>query len=63
MTQQKNDLKKDFQKLIKIMSNMILTGVFQPRERLVELYLAKDLKVSRFWVRDAFKILETKGLI
>jgi DNA-binding GntR family transcriptional regulator len=42
---------------------MILTGGFQPRERLVELNLAKELEVSRFWVRDAFKILETKGLI
>ena len=42
---------------------MILTGVFQPRERLVELNLANDLNVSRFWIRDAIKILETKGLI
>lgn len=42
---------------------MILTGVFQPREPLVEHKLADDLDVSRFWVRDAFKILETKGLI
>lgn len=63
MTQPKKDLKEDFQKLIKRLENMILTGVFQPRERLVESDLAKDLGVSRFWVRDAFKILETKGLI
>jgi DNA-binding GntR family transcriptional regulator len=63
MTQPKKDLKEDFQKLIERLENMILTGVFQPRERLVELNLAKDLEVSRFWVRDAFKILETKGLI
>jgi DNA-binding GntR family transcriptional regulator len=59
----KKDLKEDFQKLIARMENMILTGVFQPRERLVELKLSEDLGVSRFWVRDAFKILETKGLI
>ena len=59
----KKDLKKDFQKLIERLENMILTGVFQPRERLVELNLAEDLEVSRFWVRDAFKILKTKGLI
>ncbi|UCG08424.1 MAG: GntR family transcriptional regulator, partial [Desulfobacterales bacterium] len=39
------------------------TGVFQPRERLVELKLSEKLGVSRFWIRDAFKILETKGLI
>jgi DNA-binding GntR family transcriptional regulator len=59
----KKDLKEDFQKLIERLENMILTGAFQPRERLVELNLAKELEVSRFWVRDAFKILETKGLI
>jgi DNA-binding GntR family transcriptional regulator len=59
----KKDLKEDFQKLIARMENMILTGVFQPRERLVELTLSENLGVSRFWVRDAFKILETKGLI
>lgn len=63
MTQPKKDLKADFQKLIERLENMILTGVFQPRERLVELNLAKDLEVSRFWIRDAFKILEAKGLI
>ncbi len=63
MTHPKKDLKEDFQKLIERLENMILTGGFQPRERLVELNLAKELEVSRFWVRDAFKILETKGLI
>ena len=63
MAQPKKDLKEDFQKLIERLENMILTGVFQPRERLVELNLAKELDVSRFWIRDAFKILETKGLI
>jgi len=63
MNQPKKDLKEDFQKLIQRLENMILTGVFQPRERLVELNLAKDLNVSRFWIRDAIKILETKGLI
>lgn len=59
----KKDLKADFQKLVERLENMILTGVFQPRERLVELNLAEELEVSRFWIRDAFKILETKGLI
>ncbi|MGD8520892.1 MAG: GntR family transcriptional regulator [Desulfobacterales bacterium] len=59
----RKDLKADFQELITRMENMILTGVFQPRERLVELKLSEDLGVSRFWIRDAFKILETKGLI
>ncbi len=59
----KRDLKEDFQKLIARLENMILTGVFQPRERLIEINLAKKLEVSRFWIRDAIKILETKDLI
>ncbi|UCH20296.1 MAG: GntR family transcriptional regulator [Deltaproteobacteria bacterium] len=63
MASPKKDLKKDFHNLVARLENMILTGVFQPRERLVELNLANELEVSRFWVRDAFKILETKGLI
>lgn len=63
MVSVKKDLKKDFQKLIERLENMILTGVFQPRERLIETHLAKELGVSRFWIRDAFKILETKSLI
>jgi DNA-binding GntR family transcriptional regulator len=63
MASPKKDLKEDFRKLIARLENMILTGVFQPRERLVELDLAEALNTSRFWIRDAFKILETKGLI
>lgn len=59
----KKDLKTDFDKLIVQLENMILGGVFQPRERLPELKLAEELKVSRFWIRDALKVLETKGLI
>ena len=63
MVSPKKDLKEDFQKLIARLENMILTGVFQPRERLIEVKLATDMGVSRFWIRDAFKILETRGLI
>ena len=63
MAPPKKNLKTDFQKLIERLENMILTGVFQPRERLIETRLAKELGVSRFWIRDAFKILETKSLI
>jgi DNA-binding GntR family transcriptional regulator len=59
----KKDLKEDFHKLVAQLENMILTGVLQPREHLVEINLAEKLGVSRFWIRDAFKILETKGLI
>lgn len=63
MVSPKKDLKEDFQKLIARLENMILTGAFQPRERLIEVKLAADMGVSRFWIRDAFKILETRGLI
>ena len=63
MTSPKKELKSDFQELVTRMENMILTGLLQPRERLVELKLSEELGVSRFWIRDAFKILETKGLI
>jgi DNA-binding GntR family transcriptional regulator len=63
MASPKKTLKADFQHVIERLENMILTGVFQPCERLVEQKLAETLGVSRFWVRDAFKILETKGLI
>ncbi|SFM46509.1 GntR family transcriptional regulator [Thermodesulforhabdus norvegica] len=49
--------------LVKKIENMILTGVFRPREHLVETDLASRLNVSRYAVRDALKILETKGLV
>ena len=54
---------EDFEKLLAHLENMILSGVFQPRERLLELKLAERLETSRFWIRNAFKILQTKGLI
>jgi DNA-binding GntR family transcriptional regulator len=59
----KKDLKADFNKLITQLENMILGGVLQPRQRLVEVDLAEQLGVSRFWIRDALKVLETTGLI
>lgn len=59
----KRDLKDDFPQLVKKLENMILTGVFQPRERLTEVNLAESFKVSRFWIRDALKILKTKGVV
>ena len=55
--------KTDFQKFVSRLENMILTGAFKLRERLVEATLAKMFGVSRYWVRDAFKILETKELV
>jgi DNA-binding GntR family transcriptional regulator len=63
MDVQKKNLKTEFEGLVAKLENMILTGVFQPRERLIELNLAKTLNVSRFWIRDALKILETKGIV
>jgi DNA-binding GntR family transcriptional regulator len=59
----KKDLKGDFPQLVKKLENMILTGVFQPRERLTEVNLAEAFNVSRFWIRDALKILTTKGVV
>ena len=63
MDAQKKNPKLEFENLVARLENMILTGVFQPRERLIELNLAGTLNVSRFWIRDALKILETKGLV
>jgi DNA-binding GntR family transcriptional regulator len=55
--------KTDFQKFVSRLEHMILTGAFKLRERLVEAKLAEMFGVSRYWVRDAFKILETKELV
>ena len=55
------NLKQD--KVLERFEHLILTGVFKPRERLVEIDLAQKLNVSRYWVRDALKILESKGLV
>jgi DNA-binding GntR family transcriptional regulator len=63
MDVQKKNPKLEFEGLVEKLENMILTGVFQPRERLIELHLAEMLNVSRFWIRDALKILETRGLV
>jgi DNA-binding GntR family transcriptional regulator len=53
----------DFQSFVSRIENMILTGTFKPRERLIEAALSEMLGVSRYAVRDAFKVLETKGLV
>jgi len=59
----RKDVKRDFQKLVSKLENMILTGIFKPRERLVEAALSQMFNVSRYWIRDALKILETKGVV
>ena len=63
MVQKKRDYKKDFPCLISRLENMIIVGAFLPKERLVEAALAERMGVSRAWIRDALKILETKGLV
>ncbi|MCE5283789.1 MAG: GntR family transcriptional regulator [Deltaproteobacteria bacterium] len=55
--------KIDFQNFVSRIENMILTGAFKPRERLIEASLSEMFGVSRYSVRDAFKVLETKGLV
>ena len=55
--------RQSFQHFVSRLENMILTGGFKPRERLVEANLSRMFGVSRYWVRDAFKILETKELV
>jgi DNA-binding GntR family transcriptional regulator len=56
-------LKMDPQNFASRIENMILTGAFKPRERLIESALSDMFEVSRYLVRDTFKILETKGLV
>lgn len=59
----KLNFKHDFPRLISRLENMIILGAFLPKERLVEADLAKKMEVSRAWIRDALKNLETKGLV
>lgn len=63
MKKNKLDYKHDFPQLISKLENMIIIGVFLPKERLVEANLAQRMGVSRAWIRDSLKILETKGLV
>ena len=63
MKKHKPNYKQDFPELIRKLENMIIIGAFMPKERLIEADLAQQLSVSRAWIRDALKILETKGLV
>ncbi|MEW5912706.1 MAG: GntR family transcriptional regulator [Thermodesulfobacteriota bacterium] len=60
---QKKRVHTDFPRFVEDLENRILTGGFKPREHLVEAKLSRMFAVSRYWVRDAFKILEGKGLV
>ena len=63
MNTKKANYKRDFPQLIARLENLIIIGAFLPKERLVEADLAQRLGSSRAWIRDALKILETKGLV
>jgi GntR family transcriptional regulator of vanillate catabolism len=49
--------------LVLKLREMILTGKFQPGERLAELRVAADLGVSRTPVRSALEVLAREGLV
>ena len=55
--------KKEYEKLLQKLEKLILTNVFKPRQRLVESEVATMLAVSRTWVRDALKELNSRGLV
>jgi DNA-binding GntR family transcriptional regulator len=55
--------KMDFNSFVSQLENIILIGTFKPRERLTEASLSEKFGVSRYLVRNAFKVLETKGLV
>ena len=63
MPRPRKNKKEEFQQLLTKLENMILIGMFQPRERLIEIDLAEKLGVQRNWIRDALKILESRGLV
>ena len=62
MPKNKKD-REQFDKLLKDLENLILTGQFRPGQRLVEAELTERLNVSRYWIRDSLKILAEKGLV
>jgi len=55
--------KREQDEVLQRFAHLTLTSVFKPRARLVEADLAERLNVSRYWVRDALKILENRGLV
>jgi DNA-binding GntR family transcriptional regulator len=59
----RRNYKQDFQRIVAELGNMLLIGVFKPRERLTGKNLSRIFDVSRFWIRDILKILEPRGLL
>lgn len=51
------------QRIADIIADRILAGEMQPGERIKQDELASELKISRIPVRDALRILETRGLV
>ena len=51
------------EEVTEILRNRIITGEYEMGEKLIENKIAKELKVSRTPVRDAFKQLTKEGLI
>ena len=45
------------------LEDLILSGQLLPRERLGETDMADRFSVKRHVIRDAFKVLESKGLL
>lgn len=51
------------QRVADVLANRILTGELKPGERIKQDELAAELEISRIPVRDALRILETRGLV
>jgi len=60
MTVQRNSIRDQIRRVI---TERIVTGVYQPGERLVELRIARELGVSQGSVREALLELEASGLV
>lgn len=55
--------REEFEVLLKTIENQILTGHFRPGKRLVEAELTELFNASRYWIRDALKLLAEKSLV
>lgn len=55
--------REEFEVLLKTIENQILTGHFRPGKRLVESELTELFDASRYWIRDALKLLAEKSLV
>lgn len=55
--------REEFENLLKALENQILTGRFRPGKRLVESELTELFDASRYWIRDALKLLAEKSLV